>query len=271
MAQFSWDNPPTGLRDNVLFCVNSIAQTLKDNLTGVYLYGALATGCYNPRHNNIDLIVVIRQDMDDEILWALIRLLIRTSSKPYNYSLSLIKEANLFPWRHPTPLVFHFDENLRQHYVQMLKDSQFQPISFDKANMILTLKIGMMQRWGICLVGQELEFTFPYAIPRHDFLKAMMWDVNNAYENMVYDPVYAVLALCRAYYYLQKGTILCRDTAAELILHELNPDIQLIVTAIIAYYRGEKPLLPLDPIDLAKAVAYIEAKLTTLYADQELL
>ncbi len=270
MAQFSWDNAPTDLRDNVLYSVDSIAQILRDNVTGIYLYGALATGCYNPRHNNIDLIVVIRQDADHNMLWALIRLFLRTSSKPYSYSISLVKESSLFPWRHPTPLVFHYNEHLRPHYAQMVKNMQFEAISFEQANMILTLKIRMMQHWGICLLGQELEFTFP-DIPRADFLKALMWDVKSAYDNLMYDPIYAVLALSRAYYYLQKGEIVCRDTAAELILPELNPDIQAIVTAIISYYRGDKSHLQLDPIDLAKAGAYIEAKLATLYARQELL
>lgn len=269
MAQFSWDNAPNDLRDNVLYCVDTIAQTIQDNLTGIYLYGALATGCFHPRHNNIDLIVVVRQDVDDETLWALIRLLTRISSKPYNYSLSLIKEATLFPWRHPIPLIFHYNEYLHAQYVQMLKDLKFVPLSFEQAKMILTLKIGMMQRWGICLYGQELEFTFP-KIPRVDFVKALMWDVNRAYENMIYDPVYAVLALSRAYYFLLTGRIVCRDVAAEMILSELNSDIQLIVNAIITYYRGERGIIPFDPIDVAKAVAYIEAKVTTLYARQEL-
>lgn len=269
MAQFSWDNAPTDLRDNVLFCVDTIKETLT-NLTGIYLYGALATGCYHPRHNNIDLIVVVREDIDDPTLWVLIRLLTRVSSKPYSYSVSLIKESTLFPWRHPIPLIFHYEESLRPHYTQMLKDMRFEPISFQRAKMILTLKIGMIQRWGICLVGQELEYTFP-SIPRTDFLKALMWDVETAYENMIYDPVYAVLALSRAYYFLLKGQIVCRDTAAELILPELNTDIQIIVNAIIEYYQGDRPVIPFDPIDVAKAVAYIEAKLTTLYAQQELL
>jgi aminoglycoside 9-adenylyltransferase len=269
MAQFSWDNAPNALRDNVLYCVDSIVGIIP-NLTGVYLYGALATGCYHPRHNHIDLIVVVREDVTTKTLWDFIRLLVRVSAKPYTYSVSLIKESTLFPWRHPLPLIFHYDEHLRVHYEQMLLDLTFEPISFEKAKMILTLKIGMIQRWGICLIGQELEYTFP-PIPRNDFLKAMMWDVEMAYENMVYDPVYAVLALSRAYFFLLTGQIVCRDVAAELILPELNQDIRVVVYAIIMYYRGDKVGIPFDPIDVAKAVAYIEAKVTTLYTHQELL
>ena len=35
----------------------------KDNLTGIYLHGSLAMGCFNPNKSDIDLIIVIKNNI----------------------------------------------------------------------------------------------------------------------------------------------------------------------------------------------------------------
>ena len=37
----------------------------KEDLTGIYLHGSLAMGCFNPNKSDIDLIIVIKNNMTD--------------------------------------------------------------------------------------------------------------------------------------------------------------------------------------------------------------
>ncbi len=36
---------------------------LKDNLTGIYLHGSIAMGCFNGQKSDIDLIVVVQREL----------------------------------------------------------------------------------------------------------------------------------------------------------------------------------------------------------------
>ena len=37
----------------------------KEDLTGIYLHGSLAMGCFNPNKSDIDLIIVIKNNITD--------------------------------------------------------------------------------------------------------------------------------------------------------------------------------------------------------------
>ena len=40
-------------------------QILRDKLTGVYLHGSMAMGCFYPDKSDIDIIIVIEDDITD--------------------------------------------------------------------------------------------------------------------------------------------------------------------------------------------------------------
>ncbi len=47
--------------------VEKAKEILQDNLAGVYLHGSAVMGCYNPTKSDIDLIVVVKDSIDDSI------------------------------------------------------------------------------------------------------------------------------------------------------------------------------------------------------------
>lgn len=47
--------------------VEKSKEILQDNLVGVYLHGSAVMGCYNPAKSDIDLIVVVKESIEDSV------------------------------------------------------------------------------------------------------------------------------------------------------------------------------------------------------------
>ena len=52
-----------GYEDLINRFVSDSREILSDRLTGIYLHGSMAMGCFNPDKSDIDLIIVIDGDM----------------------------------------------------------------------------------------------------------------------------------------------------------------------------------------------------------------
>jgi hypothetical protein len=268
MAQFGWEHSPKDIYNDVMTCVETLSQSLREDLTGVYLHGSLALNCFNPQRSNINLLVVIKQDITEPTLWDVIRLMIRHSGKPYPYMLAIVKESALFPWRYPVPFEFYYSEPIRMFYETMLTEG-IQKRNTQATHHDLALHIACVRHHGICLAGQEVDYTFP-VIPRLDYVDALMREVRSQYDNVMFDPVLAILTLCRAYYFLAEGKLASKDEAAVWVLKSLKADFYPVVSCLLDYYRGDADIIPFDPIDVAKCAAYLEARVSDLYARQEL-
>ena len=47
--------------------VEKSKEILQDNLVGIYLHGSAVMGCYNPAKSDIDLIVVVKDSIEDSV------------------------------------------------------------------------------------------------------------------------------------------------------------------------------------------------------------
>ena len=45
--------------------VEAAKETIGENLLGVYLHGSAAMGCFNPKSSDLDLLVGVREGLDD--------------------------------------------------------------------------------------------------------------------------------------------------------------------------------------------------------------
>jgi predicted nucleotidyltransferase len=104
-----------------------LAVILGDELVGVYLHGSGATACFNPDRSDIDLLVVARQTLAPEQRRAVAELLLARSGAPYPIELTLLTTEQLHPWRHPTPVEFHYSEMRRASLAQQVADSERGP------------------------------------------------------------------------------------------------------------------------------------------------
>ncbi|GCE14995.1 hypothetical protein KTT_48540 [Tengunoibacter tsumagoiensis] len=52
----NWVSP--SVRMHIQMLSEHLQTLLNDNLIGVYLHGSLAMNCFNPQHNDLDLLVL---------------------------------------------------------------------------------------------------------------------------------------------------------------------------------------------------------------------
>ena len=68
--------------DTVINCfVEQSKEILKDNLVRVYLHGSAVMGCYNPAKSDIDLIIVVKDSIDDSVKRAFMDMVVELNSK----------------------------------------------------------------------------------------------------------------------------------------------------------------------------------------------
>ncbi len=85
-------------------------KILSPALTGIYLHGSLAMGCFNPLKSDIDLIVVLERGVTEkqkrDFMEQVVALNGRAPAK--GLELSLVKREHCSPFVYPTPYELHF-------------------------------------------------------------------------------------------------------------------------------------------------------------------
>lgn len=61
-----FENAPTKVREIVFALRDGLNDTLREKLLGLYLYGSLAYGCFNPETSDIDFMVVLSVPLTSE-------------------------------------------------------------------------------------------------------------------------------------------------------------------------------------------------------------
>ena len=77
-----WDNAPKPIKEQIGRLLRAIIGTLGEDLIGLYLYGSLAAGCFNPERSDIDLLAVTRRRMTAEERRRVIETLLALSRSP---------------------------------------------------------------------------------------------------------------------------------------------------------------------------------------------
>jgi hypothetical protein len=152
-----------------------LAAILDDDLLGVYLHGSGATNCFNPDRSDIDLLVVAQETLPPEQRRAVAELLLASSGAPYPVELTLLTSRQLRPWRHPTPVDFHYSESWRQSLTQQLAAGELS--SHPLTDPDLAAHITAVRARGRVLVGAPIDDVFP-EVPAADFRQVILADLD---------------------------------------------------------------------------------------------
>ena len=82
--------------DTVLNCfVEQSKEILKDNLVGIYLHGSAGMGCYNPAKSDIDLIIVVKDSIEDSVKRAFMEMVVELNEKgpAKGIEMSVVKQS----------------------------------------------------------------------------------------------------------------------------------------------------------------------------------
>ena len=226
----------------ILECfVEKAREIFEGNLTGVYLHGSLAMGCFRWDKSDIDLIVVVEDDITDgqkmrfmEEVTALNRL-----APKKGIEMSVVKAAYCREFVYPTPYELHFSpahldwfDRAPEEYISKMKGTDPD----------LAAHFTIINHYGIVLYGEQIRAVFAM-VPRKDYVDSILSDVENANEDILVNPVYVVLNLCRVLAFLKDGQVFSKLQGGEWGKKNLDAAHQGIVQDAVRCYTSDEKMV----------------------------
>lgn len=209
---------------------------LKSRLTGIYLHGSMAMGCFNPEKSDIDIIVVIEGEISDRqrlrFMEQVVRLNERAPAK--GLELSIVNRKYCKPFVYPTPYELHFSPI---HLGRYLESPEHYIKNMKGRDRDLAAHFSVINRCGITLYGEAVSDVFG-EVPKEDYLDSIWYDLENGAEDIQGDFVYVVLNLCRAAAFLRDGGCLSKAEGGEWGLQNLSGRYRGLILGALASYRA---------------------------------
>ena len=212
---------------------------LSSKLTGIYVHGSIAFGCFRWESSDIDFLAVVETPLTQTEKEALIRVLLELDSfaPAKGFEMSVILRSACMPFADPTPYELHYSNAYRASYQRDLAGTCRSLQGYDPD---LAAHITVINHVGITLCGLPREQVFA-PVPCESYLRSLWYDIENAESEAERDPVYFTLNLCRIAAYLQNGQVLSKQQGGKWGLAHLPEDAPLIRAALAAYRTGMLP------------------------------
>lgn len=219
--------------------VDKSKETLGAGLTGIYLHGSMAMGCFQPDKSDIDLIVVIENDITDEQKISFMNEVVELNKEAPDkgIEMSVVKKEYCKNFVYPTPFELHFSNMHLGWFIDNPTDYISKMKGTDKD---LAAHFTIINHYGKVLYGEKIVSVFS-EVPKADYIDSIWNDIAGAEEEILDDPLYLTLNLCRVAAYLKDGLVTSKKQGGEWGVQNLNPQYQnLINRALKCYTSGEK-------------------------------
>jgi predicted nucleotidyltransferase len=247
---------PKEAREQLAALTSELRSVLADDLVGVYLHGSLVLGCFNPHRSDIDVIAVTHfpttQAQKAELGSAMLRWSgpkERPRLPPYPLELSLLTEAQLEPWRYPTPFDFHYGESQRQRFAT----GEFGPLWREDHDLAAHVTVVLAE--GISLAGPPVEDVFP-EVPWPDYADSLLRDLAWSRERRL--GLYGILNACRVWATITERRLFSKLTGAVWALERAPEGFRAQIARALAVYRSESEDDEFDPVEVLSYVSYVE-------------
>jgi predicted nucleotidyltransferase len=239
MPQYDWANVSKVIKAEVNTLQTEFEHILERKLLGIYLEGSLASGGFQPARSDINVIAVVKENIDISLKRGLVELLLRISNMPRPLDVYVLAEKDLSPLQLPLSFELHYNEQLREAMQQEMRDGSWQHWNdTTHSDSELTISLAILQRSGIVLSGKPIEDTLP-AIPETTFREALVQSLEVARARLPQDPIAFVLNACRTIAYWQDGSVLSKDAGGNWGLVHLPERFHALIEQSLAFYRGE--------------------------------
>lgn len=214
--------------------LSNIQGILKNEFVGMYLYGSLATGDFDPETSDIDFLVV-------------------TTSTLSNKTIAEVEAMHHRLWQSGEK----WASKLEGSYISKREIRRHDPRSapcptvnegkffLDKRGSDWIIQRQVIREQGVILAGPDPK-TLIDPVNAKEIRRAVRGVLNEWWFPMLEDPTwleehgseyhaYAILTMCRALYSLENGTIVSKPVAARWVQSKLGEDwSQVIEHAILA-------------------------------------
>ena len=218
-------------------------------LTGVYLHGSIAMGCFNPMKSDMDILVIVEDAVIDFQKKTFINSLI---------SLNDYLPAKKFCLS--TPYEFHYS-NMYYSWYKSNPDDYIKKMS--GTDYDLAAHFVIVKKRGIVLYGKEIDDVFG-KVPPEAYLDSIKRDIVDAEKQVIDNPIYIVLNLCRALAYVEDGLILSKKEGGEWAIKNIHEKYhKLIEEALICYASDKK--MNLDYLFAVEFCRYMKYSISINY------
>lgn len=233
-------------------------QIFGEKLVGVYLHGSLAMGCFNPKKSDIDLILVIGDEITDEEKLEFMNIVVQMNEKApkKGLELSVVKREVCQEFRYPTPFELHFSP---MHLNWFQTDPQGYVKNMKGTDKELAAHFNIIRTYGIVLYGTAIKEVFS-EVPREIYFDSIFGDIENAKEDIIREPMYIVLNLCRVLAAVQEHLVLSKVQGGEWGLSHIPQEYYELIQSALKSYASEKEMM----VDKAYALRFAEYMLTMI-------
>ena len=183
-------------------------EVLKENLVGIYTHGSLAFGCFSWAVSDIDFLVVVREKLmqteKEKLVGALLDRRNRAPQK--GFEMSVVLREHLRPFVYPTPFELHFSN---AHLSAVMDDLSGYCERMRGTDSDLAAHCAVIRAVGQTVVGEPIEEVFG-EVPKEDYLSSIRSDIECAEDDILENPVYVTLNLCRVLAAVREGLILSK-------------------------------------------------------------
>lgn len=193
--------------------VRQSKDILGNNLVGIYLHGSAVMGCFNDKKSDIDLLVVVNNILSDEEKLRYMDMVVQLNAfaPSKGIELSIIRKYVCKPFIYPTPFELHFSI---AHLDWYKRDSYDYIKKMKGTDKDLASHIMIIYHRGLCLYGEEICNVFE-DVGQKVYLESIWYDIEHSEEDIIENPVYITLNLCRVLAYKQEKLILSKHEGGK--------------------------------------------------------
>ncbi|MDE5908847.1 MAG: DUF4111 domain-containing protein [Lachnospiraceae bacterium] len=218
--------------------VKESKEILGDNLVGIYLHGSAVMGCFHEKKSDIDLLVVVNTGIPNEIKRQFMDMVVElnTYAPEKGIELSIVKKDVCKPFIYPTPFELHFSVAHLEWYKTNPPDYIQKMNGLDKD---LAAHFTIIYHKGKRLCGENIKDVFEK--PGREFYFDSIWnDIANAEEEIITNPTYIILNLCRVLAYKKDELILSKQEGGNWGMNHVPEKYHpLILRALEEYASGK--------------------------------
>ena len=237
---------PADVHQQIMRVTNQLVDILCID-AAVVVHGSIALADFHLGQSDLDMLAFVAT-VNVAQLCQVAQLMLAESTHPAPIEFSLVPHAALTPWRHPAPYLYHYSETWRARTQSALLDPHYDWLSV-RTDPDLSAHMVVAHRYGIVTAGQ-VELPLP---SRADALAAVWYDIADAEHQVVDEPVYVILNLCRTWCWLRDGVVRSKSAGGRALLPQLTGEAHAVVAAVLAMRDGGAEVRP--PPDALQRVA----------------
>lgn len=217
-----------------------LIEVFGTNLVGIYVHGSIAMRCFNWNKSDIDLLVVVNEEPDEIIKKQLMDCVMECNdaapSKGLEMSIVLKNVCSEFIY--PTPFILHYSNMHREWY-------RNNPIDYCKymkgEDKDLAAHFMIIKNYGITWWGTDINLVFG-EVKREYYLDSIKEDINNSVDDIMKNPMYIILNLCRVAAYTEEGLILSKEQGGNWGVKNLPQEYSILVAEALDCYLSNKEM-----------------------------